>query len=58
MKELQNYRRLQEETKCMKIWFINDQVVKANITKDTPLGSKGFFHNSKLEAVDAFGTKC
>jgi hypothetical protein len=34
---------------------INDQVVKANITKDTPLGSRGFFHDSKLKAVDAFG---
>ena len=34
---------------------IDDQVIKANVTKDTPLGKKGFFHDRKLDAIDAFG---
>jgi len=34
---------------------IDDQVIKANVTKNTPLGKKGFFHNSKLDAAEAFG---
>jgi hypothetical protein len=35
--------------------LVNDQLIKANITKDTPLGKKGFFHDSPYDAVKAFG---
>ena len=34
---------------------VNDQLVKSTITKDTPLGKRGFFHDSKLDAMGAFG---
>jgi hypothetical protein len=35
--------------------LINDQIIKSNISKNTPLGKKGFFHNSLFEAKEAFG---
>jgi len=35
--------------------LVNDQLIKANITKDTPLGKKGFFHDSEYDAMKAFG---
>ena len=35
--------------------LINDQLVKANITKDTLPGKRGFFHDSELDARGAFG---
>jgi hypothetical protein len=35
--------------------LVNDQVIKSNITKNTPVGKKGFFHNSLFEAKEAFG---
>ena len=35
--------------------LVNDQLIKANITKDTPLGKRGFFHDSEYDAMKAFG---
>lgn len=35
--------------------LLNDQVIKSNITRDTPLGRRGFFHDSPYEAAKAFG---
>jgi hypothetical protein len=34
---------------------VDDQLIKLNITKDTPLGKRGFFHDSPYEATKAFG---
>jgi len=34
---------------------IDDQLIKTQVTKDTPLGKRGFFHDSPYEAVKAFG---
>ena len=35
--------------------LVNDQLIKANITKNTPLGKRGFFHDSPYDAMQAFG---
>jgi hypothetical protein len=35
--------------------LMNDQIIKSSITKNTPVGKKGFFHNSLFEAKEAFG---
>jgi hypothetical protein len=35
--------------------LMNDQIIKSGITQNTPLGKKGFFHNSLFEAKEAFG---
>jgi len=35
--------------------LLNDQVIKSTITRDTPLGRRGFFHDSPYEAAKAFG---
>ena len=37
-------------------FLIDDQLIRANITKDTPLGKRGFFHDSEFDAKKAFGT--
>ena len=34
---------------------INDQLIKLNVTKNTPFGARGFFHDSEYEARKAFG---
>jgi hypothetical protein len=34
---------------------VDDQLIKLNVTKDTPLGKRGFFHDSPYEATKAFG---
>ena len=36
--------------------LINDAVAKTKITAETPLGKRGFFHASELEAIAAFGS--
>jgi hypothetical protein len=35
--------------------LVNDQMIKSSISKNTPVGKKGFFHNSLFEAKEAFG---
>jgi hypothetical protein len=35
--------------------LLTDQAMKSSITRDTPLGKRGFFHDSPYEAVKAFG---
>jgi hypothetical protein len=36
-------------------FLIDDLTIKANITKNTPLGKRGFFHDNQFEAKKAFG---
>jgi hypothetical protein len=36
-------------------FLMDDLAIKANITKNTPLGKRGFFHDSPFEAKKAFG---
>ena len=35
--------------------LVNDQMIKSSITKNTPVGKRGFFHDSLFDAKEAFG---